>query len=84
MEANEILARLLRDIRIEAGLTQAECARALGRTQSYISNIESGQRRLDPLQLRDHCHVCGVSLTEFVERFEAACRVPRSYEPTWR
>ena len=69
---NTALARLIREMRVTAGLTQAECAEALGRPQSFVSNVESGDRRLDLLQLREYCAVCGVSLTSFIKRFEAA------------
>lgn len=69
---NAALARLIREMRVTAGLTQAECAEALGRPQSFVSNVESGDRRLDLLQLRDYCTTCGVSLTSFVKKFEAA------------
>ncbi|WP_241548334.1 helix-turn-helix domain-containing protein [Leptospira yasudae] len=36
----------LRTARIEANLTQTQVAKKLGRHQSYISQMESGQRRL--------------------------------------
>ncbi|WP_061250342.1 helix-turn-helix domain-containing protein [Leptospira alstonii] len=36
----------LRTARIEANLTQAQVAKKLGRHQSYISQMESGERRL--------------------------------------
>ncbi|QWF15114.1 helix-turn-helix domain-containing protein [Lysobacter capsici] len=69
---NEVLSRLIRDMRTAAGLTQASCAEALGKPQSYVSKIEGGSQRIDLLQLRDYCHVCGVSLTVFVRRFESS------------
>ena len=69
---NEILTRLMREMRVAAGLTQADCAEALGKPQSYVSKIEGGTQRIDLLQLRDYCSVCKVSLTAFVRRFEAA------------
>ena len=43
----------LRQARAEAGLGQAEVARELGRTQSFVSKLESGQRKIDVLQLKD-------------------------------
>lgn len=49
---NEIVARLKR-ARIEAGLVQVEVAEKLGRTQSYLSKVKSGQRRFDVLQLKE-------------------------------
>ncbi|WP_082723948.1 helix-turn-helix domain-containing protein [Lysobacter capsici] len=69
---NEILTRLMREMRVAAGLTQAACSEALGKPQSYVSKIEGGSQRIDLLQLRDYCRVCEVSLTTFVRRFESA------------
>ena len=43
----------LKKARLDAGLGQIEVAEKLGRTQSYISKIESGQRRFDVLQLKE-------------------------------
>ena len=47
------LTRQLRTARIEAVLNQTEVAEKLGRTQSYISKIESGQLRVDIIQLKE-------------------------------
>lgn len=69
---NSVLIELLKDIRLKSGLTQAALAEAIGHSQSYISDIESGEKRLDLIQLRDYCAVCGTSLSSFVRRFEGA------------
>lgn len=42
----------LRKARLEAELTQVQVARKLGRPQSHISNIESGQQRIDVVELK--------------------------------
>ena len=42
---------VLERARTRAGLTQAELARALKKPQSFVSNYESGQRRVDVLEL---------------------------------
>ena len=42
--------RLLKKARQKAGLKQGEVAERIGKTQSYISKIEAGKRRLDILQ----------------------------------
>ncbi|RXR05970.1 helix-turn-helix domain-containing protein [Pseudoxanthomonas composti] len=65
-----ILLRHLRDLRLAAGLTQVGLSTALGRPQSYVSDIERGERRMDLLQLRDFCAACGSSLSKFVSKFE--------------
>jgi transcriptional regulator with XRE-family HTH domain len=40
----------LRDVRVAAGVTQVQLSQRLGKNQSYISNIERGQRRLDVIE----------------------------------
>ncbi len=47
----EIIERL-KTARIEAGLSQQEVADKLGKPQSYISKIESGERRLDVAEMK--------------------------------
>lgn len=44
---NTRLSHIMKRARLEAGMTQAELARATGRTQAYISKFENGQLRLD-------------------------------------
>jgi len=61
---------LLRRMRLDAGLRQADLARKLGQPQSFVSKYESGERRIDVLELRQICMVLGVSLSEFVRRLE--------------
>lgn len=63
------LASLLRQVRVEAGLTQAAVAKSIGQTQSYVSKYEQGEQRLDLLELEAVCNAVGVPLTEFVRRF---------------
>ena len=43
----------LRRAREDCGLTQAEVARRLGRPQSYVSKSESGERRVDVVELAE-------------------------------
>ena len=50
------LERLLR-ARVEAGLTQIEVARRLHRPQSYVSKCESGERRVDVVELAEFAEV---------------------------
>ncbi len=40
-----------RQARRSAGLTQVEVANKLGKPQSYVSKCESGERRVDVLEL---------------------------------
>ena len=66
----KLLQGLLRAMRIEAGLLQTDVAHKLKQHQSFVSKYESGERRLDILQLRSICDVLGVSLVDFVKRLE--------------
>lgn len=64
------LRSLLRGIRQEAGLRQDDLARVLGKPQSFVSKYESGERRLDVLELRSICLACGITLSEFAARLD--------------
>ena len=55
-----------------SGLKQTDVAKKLGKLQSFVSNYESGERRLDLLELQSLCEVLGLQLSAFVKRFEAA------------
>jgi transcriptional regulator with XRE-family HTH domain len=62
----------LRNAREEKGLTQTEVAERLGQTQSFVSKVERGERRLDVVELRAFCYALGVGLPSFVNRIERA------------
>jgi transcriptional regulator with XRE-family HTH domain len=64
------LLSLLRQLRMQAGLRQVDVARALGKPQAFVSYYESGARRLDLLELRQICQIFGISLVDFIRRFE--------------
>lgn len=69
-DENLVLLRLLKQCRVDAGMTQSQFAQALERPQSFASDIERGLRRLDLVQLRDICKALNISLVDFVQRFE--------------
>jgi transcriptional regulator with XRE-family HTH domain len=60
----------LRETRNKAGLTQEQLAELLGQTQSFISKVERGERRLDVVELRAFCNALGVSFPSFVAQFD--------------
>jgi ribosome-binding protein aMBF1 (putative translation factor) len=64
------LQALLRKVRNHAGIRQADLADKLGQPQSFVSKYESGERRLDILELRDVCQALGMPLQEFIQRLE--------------
>lgn len=61
------LIKRLKKAREEAGLDQKEVARLLGVTQSYVSKIESGQRRIDIVQLKKFARIYKKRLPFFIQ-----------------
>lgn len=64
----EQLLELLRQARTNAGVTQTEAAKRMGRPQSFISKCESGERRVDVAELIEFCRIYGVLPEDFVKR----------------
>jgi len=62
---------LIRDIRQRAGLRQIDVAERLKQPQSFVSKYESGERRLDFLELEQVCEACETDLSDFVRRYRA-------------
>lgn len=67
----EAFLKLLREIREDAGLRQIDVATRLSQPQSFVSKYESGERRLDLLELEQVCDACGIDLRSFVDRYQA-------------
>jgi transcriptional regulator with XRE-family HTH domain len=65
-----VVLRLLKEARERAGITQVRLAKKLKQSQSFVSKMERGDRRIDIVQLRTVCHIFGLTLREFVERLE--------------
>lgn len=63
------LASLLRQVRLDANLTQSQVADKIGQTQSYVSKYENGEQRLDLIELEAVCIAVDISLIDFVERY---------------
>ena len=70
IDRHALLAEVLRDLRTDARLTQTDVAKALGKPQSYVSKYESGERRLDLVELADLSAVLGTSLSRMILIFE--------------
>ena len=73
----KVLLSLLRDLRMEADLRQEDVAERIGRPQSFVSKYESGERRLDILELRDVCEALDTSLIIFVKKLESRLTAKR-------
>ncbi len=61
---------LLRELRTEKGLTQVQLSETLGMPQSFVSKYETGERRLDVIELREVCKSLGATLAAFAKKLE--------------
>ena len=57
----------LRKAREEAGFTQTQVAKKLKRPQSHISNVESGQQRVDVVELQTFARIYNKSINYFIK-----------------
>ena len=63
------LIALLRQARLDAGLTQAMAAERLGCRQTFLSKIECGERRLDVVEFSLMCLAYGVAPGTILDSF---------------
>ena len=64
-EYRRMLGRL-REARETAKLTQVQVAATLGKPQSYVSKVESGERRIDPVELARFAEIYERSVAYFL------------------
>ncbi len=64
--AYKLFLRRLREARLAAGLTQVEVADKLHRPQSFVSKCESGERRVDVVELMEFARLYRKELSDFV------------------
>jgi len=65
---HRFLTEQLKKARIEVDLDQEKVAEILGKTQSYISKIEAGQRRVDIVQLKKFAKTYKKPLDYFIKK----------------
>ncbi len=65
-ERHKKLIKLLIEARENAGLTQAEFAERLGEYQSFVARLESGQRRVDIVELIRFSEVLGFEANSII------------------
>ena len=53
--------------RLEARLTQVDVAKKLGRPQSHVSNVETGQQRVDIVELQRFAKLYKKDMSYFVK-----------------
>jgi transcriptional regulator with XRE-family HTH domain len=78
---HKALIGLLRELRDGKGLTQAEAAKSMSRWQGYVSDVETGERGLDYLQLREFCAAYEIDPIEFVVALEKRLKALSNTKP---
>lgn len=68
------LVALLIDARRRRKLTQAQLAERLGQRQPFVSEYESGRRRIDVVEFAAICAALGVKGSSLLRRWENAAQ----------
>jgi len=56
----------LKQARLDSGLSQSQVAKKLDRPQSHISNVESGQQRVDVVELKRFAKIYNKDISYFL------------------
>ena len=67
----ETFRKAIKEIRVNRNLKQVELAKKLKKPQSFVSKYETGERKLDFVELSEICKVCDVSIEEFVKLYNS-------------
>ncbi len=65
-EYKEIIERLIK-ARKDLGLTQSQVADQLGKPQSFVSKVESRERRLDVTELKQFAKIYKVHVADLID-----------------
>jgi transcriptional regulator with XRE-family HTH domain len=66
--AYQRMLRALQKARQDAGLTQVQVAKKLKRPQSFVSNCESGERRVDLIEAWEFAQLYECSVLDFLPK----------------
>ena len=63
----ELVSELIA-MRKAAGMSQRQLAAHLGREQNFVARVETGERRVDVIELAMICRACGVDAGTGIEK----------------
>jgi len=64
---HKYIVEQLKKARQGAGLEQTEVAKLLGKTQSHVSKVEAGQRRIDIVALKEFAKIYKKDINFFLK-----------------
>jgi len=64
---HEALIERLKKAREDNDLDQAEVAKLIGKTQSHVSKVEAGQRRIDIVELKEFAKLYRKDINYFIK-----------------
>ena len=67
-DKRKIVRETLKETRLRNGLRQQDVAEALGRPQSYVAKIESGERKADFVEVLELCNAVGLNPKVLLKR----------------
>jgi transcriptional regulator with XRE-family HTH domain len=79
-----LLLAVLKGARQDAQITQIDLAARLGTTQTFISKVERGERRLDVVELIEVLEELGVSPQSWLKDFLARRAIEHRHHKTPR
>lgn len=65
-----LLQNILRKKRLSKNYRQSDLAKKLGEHQSFVSKYESGERRIDFIELMEICNVLDINIYSFLKEFQ--------------
>ncbi len=68
---HKVLATAIAEQRRAISMTQADLAKRLGRHQPFVANIESGERRVDLVELLDIADIIGLDVPKLIARLQS-------------
>lgn len=64
----KLLLQILREARLKAGMRQVDVAKVLNRPQSYVAKIESGERKIDFIEVLEFTKALGLDPVSLVKK----------------
>lgn len=64
---HKYIVEQIKKARQETGLDQVDVAKLLGRTQSHVSKVEAGQRRIDIVALKELARIYKKPMDYFIK-----------------